>query len=424
MATPTATGAASPGEPTTSTTASDAQNAIAAMTTAFSMPSGCPDFNGAYMEVWGANNPPELLPPDTMFRLRLSEAFRPSCWPSEAFHATYSPGVCPTGWTYYSIIPATGNYTTSIYTPTGDGSAANTPYPVVWQSPNEMSALCCPSGFSILRQGVTTLTVTNITDTSIFTFHGDGTLQIEQPLTVTWQNSDVPTLTPQPPAVPNVESWIPSWVPGEMAVVHGRVAFDDSPRTNRLATGVFAAVIAVPIVIFLSILGCCICCFRMRRKREKREIAKEQEESQAFAVARTSTQERTPNHSTDERDGPALETGQGTGTPAAAAEAGSSDAAAVARQTSTDAQRPAAAEEPVAGRSNATHALSDIAKPPYPGLPTHGFDGIDEPPPYAEAAPTYSAPRRSTTETPASPLPTQEHTERETREEHANAPAT
>ncbi|KAJ3472287.1 hypothetical protein NLG97_g11117 [Lecanicillium saksenae] len=142
MATPTATGTASVASPTTPTTAFDGQSTTTSrtpMTTAFSMPSGCPDFNGAYLESW-INGPPDV-PANIVFRLQLSEAFRPSCWPSQEFHATYSPGVCPAGWTYYSIIPATTDSTTTMFTPSASDA---TPYPVVFQDADQMTAYCCP----------------------------------------------------------------------------------------------------------------------------------------------------------------------------------------------------------------------------------------------------------------------------------------
>lgn len=264
-----------------------------------------------------------------------------------------------------------------------------------------------------VSSGETTVTVTGRSDGATTTFQGAGTLVIPTPLTVFWHKDDASRLTPQPPDIP-YGSFAPSWLPGQTVVVHDTIQYDDSPRSNRLATGVFAAVIAVPIVIFLAILGCCICCFRIRRKREKREIAKEQEESQALAVERPShTQERTPQQSTD--GGVDTTRDSLRGNEAAAAAAVAAGSAATARQASSDAQRPAA--ETPAGANAVTHSLSAISKPPYPGLPSQGFDGIEEPPPYVEAAPSYSASGRPAAGSPTSPTeeptaPRDENTDR------------
>lgn len=283
---------------------------------------------------------------------------------------------------------------------------------MTWSMPRDFPHPCRAT----LRSGETTVRVTDLTNSTVSNFDGAANLEIPTPLTIVWSPADLSTLNPRPPEVTDVDMFIPSWLPGQTAVMHQKQQYDDSPGTSRLATGVFAAVIAVPIVIFLAILGCCICCFRMRRKREKREIAKEQEESQALAVERTSTaQERSPNPSTDETRDAAREQAQGSGAAGVTAEAGSS---ATGRQVSAEMQRPLPAAQAVASGSNVAHPLSDITKPPYPGLPTHGFDGIEEPPPYVEAAPTYSAPRRSLAETPTSP--TRESTERQTHGEHTH----
>ncbi len=246
-----------------------------------------------------------------------------------------------------------------------------------------------------VTSGESTIAVTNRTDGATMVFKGSATLVIPTPMTIFWHAADAPSLTPRPPDIPSY-SFAPSWVPGQTVVVYDKIQYDDSPRSNRLATGVFAVVIAVPIIIFLAILGCCICCFRIRRKREKRAIAKEQEESQALAVERTSTQENTPNHSTD--GDPEAARQQGRGSEATAAAASSS---ATARQVSSDIQRPAA-EDPAAGNT-VVHPLSNISKPPYPGLPSEGFDGIEEPPPYAEAAPSYPISRGPAAGPPTSP---------------------
>ncbi|KAJ4163517.1 hypothetical protein LMH87_005239 [Akanthomyces muscarius] len=412
------TATVSANDPTAATTmtASDggeATGTLVAMTTPFSIPPDCLGFDGAVMDVYRAYYG---APNTTQLTQNIRDMDSSSCWPSGAYRGTYSPAVCPTGWTYYSIMA--GDFTEAV-TVTTSPSGAPLSTTMTYYT-NQLSAYCCPSGFTMavstwsvdsnfahacsrtVSSGDTTVEVTRTSDAATTTFQGTGTLVIPTPLTVFWHQEDASMLTPQPPDIPD-GSFAPSWLPGQTVVVHDKIRYDDSPRSNRLATGVFAAVIAVPIVIFLAILGCCICCFRIRRKREKREIAKEQEESQALAVERTSTQERTLDQSTDGGAVATREPLRGSDTAAAAAATGSST---TARQASSDAQRPAA--ETLVGGNPVVHSLSEISKPPYPGLPSQGFDGIEEPPPYVEAAPSYSASRRSAAGSPTSP--TQEHT--------------
>ncbi|KAM3506076.1 hypothetical protein MY10362_002575 [Beauveria mimosiformis] len=416
---------------TTATTASPGSdataNVVVPMTTPFSMPPDCLDFDGAamYTQLQHYDSSDQVV---THLTRNLYEINTQSCWPSGVYNATYSPAVCPSGWTYYSIMP--GDYDELVtVTVTDSPSGASTAYQTTSYT-NQISAVCCPRGFELsvltwstdthidhacsrtVTSGELSIIVTNQTDGSPTLFQGSATLMIPTPMTVSWQATDASTLTPRPPDIP-VWSFAPSWVPGQSVTVYDKVRYDDSPRNNRLATGVFAAVIAVPIVLFLAILGCCICCFRIRRRREKREIAKEQEESQALATERTSTQERTPNHSTDGGADTADEEGPASETVAAVAASPSANA----RQVSADIQRPAA-QDPAGGNTN-VHPLSAISKPPYPGLPSQGFDGIEEPPPYVEAAPSY--PRQSSSAVAAPISPTQDGA---TRDETINRPAT
>ncbi|EGX91968.1 hypothetical protein CCM_06128 [Cordyceps militaris CM01] len=399
---------------TTSYNQTESSHMLVPMTTPFSMSPGCFDIVWAGgSEENGAN---QSVPQLTQ---NLDNVYHDSCWPDGEFHASYSPAVCPSGWTYYSILAGDPTETILQWTSSTGASTSS----IVTSYTSQISALCCPRDTHIphpcyrtITSGELSLIVTHETNGVPTPFDGAATLVVPTPLTVFWHASDASTLTPRPPDLPE-NSFAPSWVPGQPVVFQNELQYDDSPRTTRLATGVFAAVIAVPIIIFLAILGCCICCFRYRRRREKREIAKEQEESQALAVERTSTQERTPNQSTD---GEAEGVEQGRRQEAAAVPVAAGSSVTAGQRSPPDAQ-PHAADELPAGNT-IVHSLSGISKPPYPGLPTHGFDGIEEPPPYAEAAPSYPIHARPAATLPTPP--TQEHTERTTHHEGTNPPAT
>lgn len=246
----------------------------------------------------------------------------------------------------------------------------------------------------LVNPGDTTITATDtMGTTSVFT--GPGTLRVSA-TTVSWRKSDVPTMLPKLPII-SEEMFIQTWVPGDPAIFKSQFP-EVGGGGSGLATGVFAVVIAVPILIFLAILGCCICCVRRRRRKEKREMAKETEESEPNADETAAT-----THDTQDVEGrpsgarateETVRETQTTVTDTAAPLASASTAVEVHNTaTHTATQRLAAPEQaPVAGSS--TSPLSSITKPIYPGLPTHGFDGIEEPPPYVEAPPRYDTSRR------------------------------
>lgn len=108
-----------------------------AMTTPFSMPRDCLDFDGAAMEVFRNDQNGQDT---THLTQNLDEITRPECWPFGDYQETYSPAVCPSGWTYYSVVG--GDYTetvTEITSHPGASSAHTSTYYT-----NQLSAYCCP----------------------------------------------------------------------------------------------------------------------------------------------------------------------------------------------------------------------------------------------------------------------------------------
>lgn len=210
------------------------------------------------------------------------------------------------------------------------------------------------------------------------------------PLTVTWSEGALYTrsLTPSPPDIP-YSSFIPTWVPGTNATVlpGGRPA---QPPSTRLATGILSASIAVPILVFLAILGCCVCCFRARRRKEKLAMAKERDDAEA-AEADIASRQAAENGGTTANAPEEPERGAGSVDRQSEAQSPGAAGEALQQTRSSSSQAPLVQEQsPVAGPSTSSQ-LPPMRKPVYPGLPSHEFDGIEEPPPYAEAPPGYTS---------------------------------
>lgn len=82
--------------------------AVVPMTTPFAMPSGCLDYNGGTVSIdssqlYSVSN--NTFAVGTTLRMNEDVLQRPSCLPSGIQNATYFPAVCPSGWTYYSMVP-------------------------------------------------------------------------------------------------------------------------------------------------------------------------------------------------------------------------------------------------------------------------------------------------------------------------------
>lgn len=121
----------------TTSDGADTTGTLVAMTTPISIHSDCLNFDGATLDAYRAN----YGAPNT---IQLTQEIRdmdgPSCWPDGAFQGSYSPAVCPAGWTYYSIMA--GDFTeTSTVTTSTSGALSST---AITYYTNQLSAYCCP----------------------------------------------------------------------------------------------------------------------------------------------------------------------------------------------------------------------------------------------------------------------------------------
>jgi hypothetical protein len=87
---------------------------------------------------------------------------------------------------------------------------------------------------------------------------------------ISWQPSDTPTLTPQPPAV-TCDGGISVWVPGSPVTSSAcPTHYNDSPISNT--TGNFLR-IGLPIILVFLIAGCAgTCWYHSRKERRKKRM--------------------------------------------------------------------------------------------------------------------------------------------------------
>ncbi|KAH8890375.1 hypothetical protein GQ53DRAFT_842151 [Thozetella sp. PMI_491] len=192
---------------------------------------------------------------------------QPSGWadvvPESRF--SFSPAVCPSGWTAYSIAtqPLFAN---NRFIATGS------------------TAYCCAGGFN-LYSPTTTFAIPSLTHPCTRTIgngqaaadqtvtgrvdHGSGVeaalikgLLVHEAWHITWQESDLATLSPTPPSLTG--QTIPTWIPG---------AADTTPLNHSVSGGTFQ----FPLIwtVLLSCLGASLvtglCVYIYRRRRVKKD---------------------------------------------------------------------------------------------------------------------------------------------------------
>ncbi|KAK1714215.1 hypothetical protein BDP67DRAFT_513571 [Colletotrichum lupini] len=181
-----------------------------------------------------------------------------SCYPSgwdrvaEYSRLNFSPGVCPEGWTYYSMAHTYNEGPTSAY--------------------------CCNSGFNYTRvNGMAcaawrpkTEALSNPEDAK-----SDQVLMIHTPWTVTWDASDTATLTPKLPTLAS-PMIVPTWTTGQ-TIPDGVYDYkpprlESMPDPTKDSLFMFL-VVGCPVIFFVLVCSCVFCCVRScRKKRRQRKV--------------------------------------------------------------------------------------------------------------------------------------------------------
>ncbi|KAH6856632.1 hypothetical protein B0I37DRAFT_79822 [Chaetomium sp. MPI-CAGE-AT-0009] len=235
--------------------------ALLALTTPFVAPPGCPSFTATSFNTSAVDGVGAVLVADD-----------PSCLPKgwadvvPESRMNFDPAVCPSGWVYHSMAVSYDLFT----------------------------AFCCDSGYTYLdfeHRGseIAPEEITNgcgrwtsglnsdsgsdapsITDADA----ASSTLLIHNAWAITWAESDIPNLTPQPPTLTN-SMLVPTWIPGEV-IPDGK--YDRSPsgvdRPKLLPenAGEWFLLVGMPSIVALSIGSCVFCCVRSccKKKRARR----------------------------------------------------------------------------------------------------------------------------------------------------------
>lgn len=224
---------------------------ILAFTTPFPQPVSCssPPLTTSvesYSDFKGNPTSRIFLLPDT------SDARYTACLAPAGGQFTFSPAVCPQGWPAWWL----GQ------TPTVISGAATTAH--------VSTAYCCAPGYSMTNQGSQDdpspsceqafLTTTSSSGSS---FVSTTTLSVASlpAWHISWQPSDIPTLSPQPPAIDGDR--IIKWVPGSEPQ---RVPQDGWGR--GMSRGLFFfLVVGIPLIIVAAIVACFVGCRVSRRRR-------------------------------------------------------------------------------------------------------------------------------------------------------------
>lgn len=196
---------------------------------------------------FGTTSSQTFILPDT------SNSRYAACFSPTGSQFTFSPAVCPQSWTAWQL--------GKTFVPTGSPNTAV----------GVSTAYCCAPGYSIMqpsirnpscwRQFVSTTSTNGIPSISTATLSIAGVPAWH----ISWQTTDVATLSPQPPTLEAGEI-IPSWVPGSAL---------DRPIRDNWGVGMSPSlfwflVVGIPLIVVALIAGCCTYCFCLRRRRLKR----------------------------------------------------------------------------------------------------------------------------------------------------------
>ncbi|RNJ52088.1 hypothetical protein D7B24_004410 [Verticillium nonalfalfae] len=226
--------------------------ALLALTTPFVAPPGCPRFTTTSIH--------DTSSIDGVAAVLVADD--PSCYPDgwadvvPESRMRFSPGVCPSGWVYY-----------------GMGRAG---------APAGFTAACCDSGYTLINFEHNELVASYIndgcgrwtsrlnTDTGLdnATITGS-TLLVHRALAITWQASDIPTLTPQPPSITSGMR-VPTWTPGEVIPDGKYDRYEDvEVDNNQLPASLYMFIcIGIPLISFSCICSCVVCCVRSSKKKK------------------------------------------------------------------------------------------------------------------------------------------------------------
>ncbi|KLU87057.1 hypothetical protein MAPG_06062 [Magnaporthiopsis poae ATCC 64411] len=258
--------------PSSTTTARATATSAIALTTPFAPPPSCADIwtttSGVVSGAWSNYT-------TTTFPIVASDTADPrfgKCQPpgwGGAF--TFSPAVCPSDWTAYSL--------GTTYTPATAGSSPST------SNRDVSTAYCCARGFTLgypapyMTSALEAQGVTGKACVQSIQATPDG-LRFHRAWQIRWEATDTMSLSPTPPALTCPDRMLSSWVPGSSVTERDCDPVQRTDGYNFNSPVMYFLMIGVPIIVVVLVATCCFFCCRHRRvERRKREERAQQEGS-------------------------------------------------------------------------------------------------------------------------------------------------
>ncbi|KAF2994335.1 hypothetical protein E8E14_003117 [Neopestalotiopsis sp. 37M] len=214
-------------------------------------------------------------------------ACQPPGWNVDA-HFQFSPAVCPSGFTAYRLDAVT--YEMTVSTAYCCSSGFTFGYFDTFESTD---AAACIKDIAESTTGASSsalkLQATAATSPTSF----PRVFSVHNAWQISWESSDVATLSPSPPLLPCFYSPLSSWIPGETVdpSFYASACPNDgeSHWSDSSVQGFFFIVIGLPIIGFLGIVTCiAVCCCRRRRRKRAKARAKAGRQPPATSVGTTS----------------------------------------------------------------------------------------------------------------------------------------
>lgn len=241
---------------------------ILAFTTPFAQPPSCSvssllTTTVSYYSAYGTTTSSTRLLPDT------SDPRYTACLAPAGSQFSFSPAVCPQGWPAWWLgrtAPAlSGAATATATTPSAVGSVSYV-----------STAYCCAPGFSMLQPDTGDDPSPSCEQAFISTSSSSGQVLVSTSTLskamvpawhISWQTTDMPTLSPRPPALDDGET-ITRWVPGSDP--------EREPRDNwggGISHSLFYfLVVGIPLIVVAAVVACLIPACRGRRAKKRRGL--------------------------------------------------------------------------------------------------------------------------------------------------------
>ncbi|KAL8415003.1 hypothetical protein RB594_006000 [Gaeumannomyces avenae] len=221
-------------------------------------------------------------------------------------HLTFSPAVCPSGWTGYQLSlrstalsvlqPSTS---VSLYTFTTAQCCAPG-FTLGWSGapgypddlPNSVSTRISPACWKVPPRTLSSSTATTTrSDEAVPTADAAGIPRVHKAWQIMWAPTDASTLSPPPPQICSTSGWgMASWVPSDPPPTQTCQPSESGPSWDSL----IILVAVPPAVCFVLIVACCFfCCRRWRRKRRATRFGMGQPQMQTQEKGRETSYAKT-----------------------------------------------------------------------------------------------------------------------------------